>query len=238
MTMAIPSVVPDSIAPDTLEEYEHALQMFLHGNSVEPSESYSDEVNVRLQSAPQHAQDAAAKVPHQVQLQVRRLLTAGINATSSAKRVLWLHRAADALSSAYAPHSGCSKGCSSCCHIPVKISEIEARELGKAIGRMPEAFEIHQPVEIKGYGHPCPFLHEDACSIYDKRPAVCRTHLNMDKDGLLCQLDSSGAMNPVPYLDTRLFMLFSFETGGDPKRWGDLRQWFPSPAGGDQGARS
>ena len=235
--MAIPSAAHNPIAPGAQEELEQALHQFIHGNSVEPSDAYSDEVNERLQSAPRHAQEAAAKVPQQVQLQVRRLLTAGVNAQSNTKRVMWLQRAADALSNAYAPYSGCAKGCNSCCHIPIRISEVEARELGRAIGRKPEAFEAHKPVEIKGYESPCPFLHEDSCSIYDKRPAVCRTHLNMDKDGLLCQLDPGGAMNPVPYLDTRLFMLFSFETGGDPKRWGDLRQWFPSPADENSGAR-
>jgi len=209
-------------------EVESALRLFFEGASTETSGEYSPAVNAQLATSGDHAKHQAAKVGANVSEQTRRLLGAGLSASTAAKKVMWLQRAADQLAGAFLPYSACKRGCAHCCHIPVKISENEAREMGKAIGRKPVPFELHAPLSISGYENPCPFLADGACSVYEARPALCRTHMNLDQDELLCRLDPNGVSIPVPYLDTRLFVIYAFETGGNPSRWGDLRQWFPN----------
>lgn len=206
---------------------EMALRAFFDGASSEPSADYSPEINGRLATSSEHAMRQVEKVDIRRQQTIRNLLGAGINSGTASKKVMWMRRAADQLSSAFLPYSACRPGCSHCCHIPVKISENEAREMGKAIGRKPVPVELHSELSFSGYESPCPFLTDDRCSVYEARPAVCRAHLNMDQDELLCRLDPNGVQIPVPYMDTRLFTIYAFETGGNPDRWGDLRQWFP-----------
>ena len=54
---------------------------------------------------------------------------------------------------------------------------------------------------------------------------VCRSHMNLDQDELLCRL-IPGVAVPVPYLDTRLLALASIEILGASQPLADLRQWF------------
>lgn len=215
-------------SPHDVGQLEKALRTFFEGESTEQSSEFSSEVNARLKTAPDHAMRQAAMVDPRLQKSIRNLLGAGINAGTAAKKVMWMRKAADQLAKAFLPYSACRTGCSHCCHIPVKISENEAREMGKAIGRKPVPLERHHELAFTGYEYPCPFLAEGACTVYEDRPAVCRTHMNLDQDELLCRLDPNGVLIPVPYLDTRLFSMYAFETGGNPDRWGDLRQWFPA----------
>lgn len=205
---------------------EKALRTLLEGESMQTSPDFPDEVNERIPHAAQNAAQAVAKIPADVRPNINRLLNVAVQAQTKSKSVMWLHHAADAVLAAYGPHAACKAGCSHCCHIPVAVSASEARILGRAIGRKPVPRESHQEVRVEGYNSPCPFLRDGECSVYKHRPTVCRTHLNLDIDDLLCRL-IPGQTVPVPYLDTLPFTTASVAIDPSRDAWADIRQWFP-----------
>lgn len=209
------------------EQIASRLRTFTEGVSLEGSETFPDEVNRRLAGVSETASLAVSKVPPEKRQDVMRLLSVALTSASTAKKIHWLHRAADVLGAAFGPNSACRAGCSHCCHIPVSLSATEARAIGKAIGHPPAAVSEHIDVAIEGYEAPCPFLRDDQCSIHPHRPAVCRTHLNLDVDDLLCRLIPGRAI-PVPYVDTRLFAIAGVEIEPNASNWADIRQWFPT----------
>jgi Fe-S-cluster containining protein len=86
-------------------------------------------------------------------------------------------------------YSSCRKGCSACCHTQVSINSDEANLLASIVESGHEIdLEKLQKQATAGsdagswYKIPfnersCVFLNKDnACSIYEKRPAVCRTN--------------------------------------------------------------
>lgn len=216
---------PSAQISDISTSVEEALHFWKHGVACSTDERFSDEINHRLQEAKDNAQGAVSSVGVAERENIKRLLNVAIAAPSKSKQVQWLHRAADVATEAYGPASACRPGCSHCCHIPVKISFAEARSIGKAIGRAPIPKDQHRSIEISGYALPCPFLDGGKCSIYKERPAVCRTHLNMDVDDLLCRL-VPGQDIPVPYYDARAFVMASVMIEQDITQWADVRQWF------------
>jgi len=94
----------------------------------------------------------------------------------------------------------CGRGCSMCCSQMFSISTIEAAYISKAIKAMPDAERERLRAAAREYVDrartltgaaesngeeqsitprpglrlPCPALHNDACSIYDARPIICR----------------------------------------------------------------
>ena len=111
----------------SLERLAEALRIVTEGPSLEERPEYSDEVNARLRVVGEHASHAVQSVPLEVQASIRRLVHVAAGAPTNAKRVVWLHRAADLAAKAFGPHSACERGCSHCCHIPVRLSAAEAR---------------------------------------------------------------------------------------------------------------
>ena len=206
-----------------------ALRSFVEGAALNASEDFPEKVNDRLAGVAATAEAAMAKVSGRTRDDVMRLLNASVQASTNAKKVLWLHRAADAFAAAIEPVAACRAGCSHCCHIPIKISATEARAIGKAIGRSPLPLHDHHELPTMGYDAPCSFLKDSVCSIRSHRPAVCRTHFNVDVDDLLCQLVPGQAI-PVPYADTRQFAVASAMIERDSRSWADIRQWFPTKA--------
>ena len=82
----------------------------------------------------------------------------------------------------------CHKGCSSCCHLMVSVSTIEADYIQEKLG-----FTQHVVMESKNlFGTPCPFLNSGACSIYQSRPYVCRRYVALFDNPSWCSLDLCG----------------------------------------------
>lgn len=191
-------------------------------------------VQARLASAGEYAQRQAeafnAKLPRAVQDRLNKLLRAimaqKMKRASALKELLAL---ADTISAVAAPLAACKKGCSHCCHIPVSIHTADAQRIGRAIGRPPASprLSLKEGIEY-GYHMPCPFLKDNACSIYEHRPLPCRVQFNLDKDALLCEL-VQGVSVPVPYLDlTYLKGAYAMLAVGG---MADIREFFPPAAG-------
>lgn len=125
--------------------------------------------------------------------------------------------------------SACKKGCSHCCHISVLMPKAEAKLIAKHTGKKlnpnTKGVPLGEQVDLMRYtGTPCPFLKDNACSIYDHRPFVCRTLVNLDDSDLLCQL-VPGANVPVPYANaSKQQELFVILTQDEP--YADIREWF------------
>jgi Fe-S-cluster containining protein len=101
--------------------------------------------------------------------------------------------------------SVCSKGCSHCCHQNITIVDVEGITISNYIDTMPSTlreqiknnvmnwvklFKANTPdrvlteadvIEFEKVAATkriaCPFLINDACSIYEVRPITCRTHI-------------------------------------------------------------
>lgn len=187
-------------------------------------------IQERTPLAEAHALAAVAKGDQTEVRRVNAMIGVAARSSTTGKRIHWLQQAGQVMADAYGPHAACKAGCSHCCHIPVKITQAEAVHLGRQIGRKPMPVDkLPEEQIIKGYEAPCPFLVDNKCSVYKHRPTVCRTHLNLDKDDLLCQLQP-GMTVPVPYLDTRPLVAASFAILGPLQPIADIRRWFPTVA--------
>lgn len=139
-----------------------------------------------------------------------------------------LYRLANDIGAVVGSKAACKKGCSHCCHIPVAMFQSEADLIAEEIG-VPAA-RIKQSVEPSdrgfGYHMPCPFLKNNACSIYEHRPIACRTLYNMDKDALLCELLPDMTV-PVPYANMAaiqsVYVVLNLQD-----KMGDIRDFFPT----------
>ncbi|SCK09008.1 Fe-S-cluster containining protein [Variovorax sp. HW608] len=93
----------------------------------------------------------------------------------------------DEYSALRAPYVACREGCADCCRMNVQISSIEAARIERATGRKARALTRSLRYDDgKFAGVACPFLKEDACSIYEQRPFVCRNHASLDVDAHWC----------------------------------------------------
>lgn len=187
------------------------------------------------------------------------LARAAVDARSPTDKVLWLRAEADLLADAAEPLTPCRAGCSACCHMATAISRVEAQVIAHETGRtlaqpdparlltaadfvenadLDEAeFRRHKQAMrqrlMDAYtGVRCTFLgHDERCTIYAHRPVVCRTHLSLDVDNLMCRVpvehfDEAKAI-PSLYLDVaneqRLYVTALIEG----LEIADIRDWFP-----------
>jgi len=79
------------------------------------------------------------------------------------------------------PDVKCGKGCSFCCLNPVRAVTADEVELLKLVD-----------TGTRNPGKGCPFLIDNACSVYEHRPSVCRT-LYVISDPALCHAGADGA---------------------------------------------
>ena len=107
------------------------------GVPVVTDPSFPEEVNARLRVVEATAEANIKKTDPDAGQRVKQLLAVALRANTSAKKVMWLHKAADVSAAAVAPVSACRTGCDSCCHIEARISRLEARVLARAITAAP-----------------------------------------------------------------------------------------------------
>ena len=76
----------------------------------------------------------------------------------------------------------------------VSISIIEAERLSFISGRNLAA--VSRPVRHRSdefSGIPCPFLQDNACTVYEHRPFACRAHYSFDDTAYWCHPERSNA---------------------------------------------
>jgi Fe-S-cluster containining protein len=163
----------------------------------------------------------------------RQLRRAQTPAVPAASKVIRLRHIAGQWSTIFSSKTACSSGCSHCCHLAVMVPKSEAKLMAKAIGI--HVTEPAEKLDLEGasdgtafLGEPCTFLVDNRCSIYDHRPMMCRTLVNMDSVDTLCQI-VKGVDVPVPYLNTvEMKAYFAYLT--QTEQFADIRDWFPAVA--------
>ncbi len=143
-----------------------------------------------------------------------------------------IYRLVDEIAKFSIAHTPCGKGCSSCCRMNVEISEVEANKIQRETGSkfVPLRQSIMHPLtEFSGMA--CPFLTDDACSIYQSRPLVCRSHFSFDTTPHWCSPDRMGMVEvPLIRFDGVQAAFFSLTKRGNGGVFADIRDFFPSGA--------
>lgn len=121
----------------------------------------------------------------------------------------------------YITPTPCKKGCSSCCHYAVSISEVEAQFIEQTAKkkRLKAAGEPGNFI-----GRPCPFLVDEACSIYAARPYSCRRHHSLAPTAEWCAPEKSFAGNFARAQSSEAQLAFDLLRG--MRTLGDIRQVF------------
>lgn len=76
----------------------------------------------------------------------------------------------------------CHLGCTSCCYQQLSLSQVEADFISKVTKTLPKESQEGLLSRAKAINlesenpQACPFLDGFACSIYESRPVICRTH--------------------------------------------------------------
>ena len=130
------------------------------------------------------------------------------------------------------PYVACRRGCADCCRMNVEVTSVEAARIAAGTGRPVRPLtqsKAHAPTEFAG--QPCPFLVDNACSIYALRPYVCRHHASFDVDAHWCDPQRMSTVT-VPILELSGAKQAMYEVLRQAKRpvMADIRDFFPSPA--------
>jgi Fe-S-cluster containining protein len=86
----------------------------------------------------------------------------------------------------------------------VNLYQVEADYIAANTGfrtaEAPEGVERRKGGWIDS-NRPCPFLKDDACSIYEFRPMVCRTHMSFEATNELCRPDNPNKDRKIPQIN-------------------------------------
>lgn len=106
--------------------------------------------------------------------------------TSNFRKLEIIYELQDSLSASISKYTPCKKGCSACCHYNVNVSALEVDYIEKMTGH--QRSRKLAPSE-NFLGKPCPFLIDNACSIYEFRPFACRRHHALTEDAYWCDTE-------------------------------------------------
>jgi len=143
---------------------------------------------------------------------------------------------ADKFNAALGELATCRFRCAYCCSLRTLIYRHEAVLLTRASGReyVELPFRPQQKVlaEIETLPfRPCPFLAGGRCSVYEKRPMICRLHNSFNDNPLDCDLNAprvsrKGIVTYDPDLiETAYHALIRDHSPQEP--WGTIDQFFP-----------
>lgn len=140
---------------------------------------------------------------------------------SPLKKLEAIYELLDELGSYVASSTPCRKGCSSCCHYAVTVSEVEVQFIEAHTRNK----RLKQALPKRDYhGHACPFLKNNACSIYVARPFVCRRFHSLAPSAEWCEPERSFA-GDFPHLkSSELDVAFDALRVDSPVQ--DIRQVF------------
>ncbi len=74
----------------------------------------------------------------------------------------------------HAAHFACRRGCTDCCQTERTVTDVEFEALARAVAALDEPTRARLAEQVGG--DPCPLLLDGACSVYDERPLICRSH--------------------------------------------------------------
>lgn len=145
------------------------------------------------------------------------------------QKIIRLRHLAQQLSGLAVKESACKQGCSHCCHVNVSVprseAELMAKRLRRPLNKKVLTHSVYTEAPFPGHtGKPCVFLKEGKCSIYEHRPFVCRTLVNMSNDPSLCEVSEHQKI-PVPYLNTTRISGW-FGVFAEKEDFADIRDWF------------
>jgi len=184
----------------------------LHASGKLESQSYAEKNFARLDR--EVPNDLAVK---EANLQKSHSLVIG----SRSLQLEWLYKTMVELYTHVDRFTPCSAGCSSCCHYPVLVAEIEVT-LIEACSKFKRV--NHPKPQTNVHGKPCPFLRKGSCSIYEVRPLACRQHVTLDKDSKWCAPEVCNDIELPHYRMSEVQAVA--EKIRDNDRVADIRTWF------------
>jgi Fe-S-cluster containining protein len=151
--------------------------------------------------------------------------------SSAISKLTKIYALVDELGAAATGFVACRNACSSCCHMNVMISAVEAKQIEAATGRTRVALSssrVHDMAEFSG--QPCPFLKNASCSIYDVRPFACRKHVSFDTTSYWCHPERSH-LREMPLMRFEGAEAAFFDVTERDKKgvFADIRDFFPPP---------
>ena len=133
-----------------------------------------------------------------------------------------------------APYVACQRGCADCCRMNVQITSLEAARIAAGTSRQAQALTQSRTHDLTEFaGQACPFLVDNACSIYALRPFVCRHHASFDVDAYWCDPQRMTTV-ALPVLKLSAAEQAVVEVLKQTKRpvMADIRDFFPNPTPG------
>jgi len=180
---------------------------------------------------------------NKVSKQVLEAVMANIDKASkkrltAAEALVIVRSAAAKIHAEIAPILPCKAGCSHCCKQSVMVLPVEAKIIANTY-----KLKMHTPEIMMGadayvemyHGVPCPFLKDNACSIYAERPMACRTFWNVTEFTELCNNETNLGAG-IPNINTKklddllvkaIIKKHSFMLNNKDIYAADIREWFP-----------
>lgn len=140
---------------------------------------------------------------------------------SPLKKLAAIYELLDSIGAYISPATPCKRGCSNCCHYSVTVSEVEIQFIEAHAKK--KRFKALLP-RADFHGHACPFLKNNACSIYAARPFVCRRFHALAPTAEWCAPDKSFLGEFSQIQSSELESAFNALRGSSPVV--DIRQVF------------
>lgn len=115
---------------------------------------------------------------------------------SEDEKLKWIQEEVDQLINEEVSSSQCQKGCSYCCYHPISLSQEESKYISslkpevhqERLKKQRDHFKNSTPISYEDRA--CVYLEGGHCSVYERRPLICRlTHVSSIPSN--CHLENS-----------------------------------------------